>query len=59
MRKLFFLRNYHTFEKDTYRVIMQEDSEYYYVQIDLHISNELFKFHKSNNGVLFQVVERS
>lgn len=59
MLKLVFLKDYYTFNKDTYRVIMKEDSEYYYIQNDLHNSDELFKFHKSNNEVLFRVVERS
>ena len=55
MRKLVFLKSYHIFDKDTFRVIMVEDSECYYVQIKLN-SDELFKLPKRDNGVLFQVV---
>jgi hypothetical protein len=37
---------------------MAEDDHYYHVQIDLH-SLETVKFHKCDNGYIYQVVERS
>lgn len=37
---------------------MAEDNEYYYIQMDLHSNNELFRLTKRENGVWYQVVER-
>lgn len=63
MQKVKFLKDYlpgeYEFAKDSYRVIMAEDDDYYYVQVDLHSENELFRLNKNDNGVLFIVVERS
>jgi len=44
--------------KDSFRVILAEDSEYYYIQENLHTLDK-FRLTKRDNGVLFQVVERS
>jgi len=58
MQKIRFLKNFGYWSKDTYRVILGEDEEYYHVHVDLK-SLETVKFHKSENGKLFVVVERS
>jgi len=58
MLKVRFLKDFGSFKKDTYRVILNEDSENYYIQVNLH-TLETLKFPKSKNGVLFQVIERS
>lgn len=59
MQKVRFLQDFYTFNKDTYRVVMAEDNEYYYIQRDLQIDKELFRLTKRENGVIYQVVERS
>ena len=46
MQKVKFLQDIKMFKKDTYRVIMAEDPEYYHVQIDLN-SFDAIPFHKS------------
>ena len=58
MQKVRFLQDFSTFAKDSFRVILGEDGLFFQVQTDLH-SSESTLFHKSNNGVIFQVVERS
>jgi len=58
MQKVKFLKDFYTFDKDSFRVILAEDSEYYYVQENLHILDK-FRLPKRDIGVLFQVVERS
>jgi len=58
MRKVKFLKDFYTFDKDSYRVILAEDNEYYYIQENLHTLDK-FRLPKRDNGVLFQVVERS
>jgi len=58
MKKVRFLQDFYTFDRDSYRVILKEDSEYYYNQEHLHTLDN-FRLPKRNNGVLFQVVERS
>lgn len=58
MRKIRLLQDYLTFNKNSYRVIMAEDNAYIYVQENLHRSDQ-FRFNKSDNGVIFVVVERS
>ena len=32
MKKVKFLKDFYTFDKDSYGVILAEDSEYYYIQ---------------------------
>jgi len=58
MQKVRFLKDFDTFAKDSYRVILGEDDQYYFIQTDLH-SLETTHFHKSHNGISFIVVERS
>jgi len=58
MRKVRFLKDFYTFNKDSFRVILAEDNEYYYIQENLHTLDK-FRLTKRDNGVLFQVVERS
>ena len=58
MQKVRFLEDYESFKKDTYRVIMSETIDYYYIQTDLH-SLGVTRFNRSSNGVLFQVIERT
>ena len=58
MQKVRFLQDFYTFDKDSYRVILAEDGEYYYIQENLHTLDK-FRLPKRDNGVLFQVVERS
>jgi len=58
MYKVRFLKDFFTFNKDSFRVILAEDNEYYYIQENLHTLDK-FRLSKSDNGVLFQVVERS
>lgn len=58
MQKIRFLKNFGYWDKDSYRVILAEDEEHYYVQFNIH-TLETAKFHKSDNGKLFVVVERS
>ena len=58
IRKVRFLKDFNSFKKDTYRVIMEETALYYRIQVNLD-SDELYWIHKSDNGDLFQVVERS
>jgi len=58
MLKIRFLKDFGSFKKDTYRVILNEDNENYYIQVNLH-TLETLKFPKIKNGVLFQVIERS
>ena len=58
MRKVRFLKDFYTFDKDSFRVILAEDNEYYYIQENLHTLDK-FRLPKRDNGVLFQVVERS
>ena len=58
MKKVRFLKDFYTFDKDSYRVILAEDSEYYYIQENLHTLDK-FRFPKRDNGALFQVIERS
>ena len=58
MQKVRFLEDYGSFKKDTYRVIIGQNDEFYYIQINSD-SPETTLFHKSKNGSLFQVVERS
>ena len=58
MRKVRFLEDFYTFDKDSFRVILAEDSEYYHIQEHLHTLDK-FRLPKRDNGVLFQVVERS
>ena len=58
LRKVKFLKDFNSFKKDTYRVIMEETALHYRIQVNLD-SDELYWIHKSDNGVLFKVVERS
>jgi len=58
LRKVRFLKDFNSFKKDTYRVIMEETALHYRIQVNLH-SDELYWLHKSDCGVLFVVVERS
>jgi len=58
MQKVRFLQTVGTFEKDSFRVIMGENQYVYHVQLDLH-SLETKAFSKKDNGILYQVVERS
>jgi len=58
MQKVRFLQDFGAFAKDSFRVILGEDELFYQVQTDLHSCLSTL-FHKSNNGVIFQVVERS
>ena len=58
MQKVRFLKNFYTFDKDSYRVILAEDHEDYYIQMHLH-TLDTFRLPKRENGVLYQVVERS
>jgi len=58
MRKVRFLKDYKSFKKDTYRVIMEETALHCRIQVNLD-SDELYWLHKADCGVLFQVVERS
>jgi len=58
IRKVRFLKDFNSFEKDTYRVIMEETALHYHIQVNLD-SDELYWIHKVDNGVLYQVVERS
>ena len=58
MKKVRFLKDFYTFDKDSFRVILAEDNEYYYIQENLHTLDK-FRLPKRDNGVLFQVVERS
>jgi len=58
IRKVRFLKDFNSFKKDTYRVIMEETALHYRIQVNLD-SDELYWLHKADNGVLFQVVERS
>lgn len=58
MQKVRFLKDFNTFKKDSFRVILGEDNEYYHIQTDLHSLKTTY-FHKSHNGVSFIVVERS
>jgi len=58
MRKVRFIRDHGSFAKDSCRVIMGEDSEYYHIQLNLH-STESIELDKGYNGDLFQVIERS
>ena len=58
LRKVKFLKDFFTFDKDSFRVILAEDSEYYYIQENLHTLDK-FRLPKRDNGVLFQIVERS
>jgi len=57
MKKVRFLKDFYTFDKDSFRVILAEDSEYYYIQENLHTLDK-FRLPKRDNGILFQVVER-
>ena len=58
LRKVKFLKDFNSFKKDTYRVIMEETALHYRIQINLD-SDELYWLHKEDCGDLFQVVERS
>jgi len=58
MQKVRFLKDFFTFDNDSFRVILAEDSEYYHIQENLHTLDK-FRLPKRDNGVLFQVVERS
>lgn len=58
LQKVRFLKDYDTFKKDSYRVILGEDSEYYHIQENLHGLDQ-FRLAKKENGSLYQVVERS
>jgi len=58
IRKVKFLKYFYTFDKDSFRVILAEDNEYYHIQEHLHTLDK-FRLPKRDNGVLFQVVERS
>ena len=58
MQNVRFLEDYESFKKGSYRVIMSETVDYYYIQTDLH-SFGATRFNKSSNGVLFRVMERS
>ena len=58
MRKVRFLKDFNSFKKDTYRVIMEETALHYRIQVNLH-SDELYWIHKVDNGDIYQVVERS
>jgi len=58
LQKVRFLQDFHTFKKDSYRVILAEDELHYGVQINLH-SDEKYWLNKGYDGVLFVVVDRS
>ena len=58
IRKVRILKDFKSFKKDTYRVIMEETSLHYRIQVNLD-SDELYWIHKSDNGDIYQVVERS
>jgi len=58
LQKVRFLKDFNSFKKDTYRVIMEETALHYRIQVNLD-SDELYWIHKSDNGDLFVVVERS
>lgn len=58
MQKVRFLKDFNSFKKDTYRVILGETSDYYRIQFDLH-SYDVFGIHKCLIGDVYQVVERS
>jgi len=58
MRKVRFLKDFNSFKKDTYRVIMEETAFHYRIQVNLH-SDELYWIHKVDNGDIYQVVERN
>jgi len=58
MQKVKFLKDFNFFKKDTYRVIMEETTLHYRIQVNLN-RDELYWLHKADCGVLFQVVERS
>ena len=58
MRKVRFLKDFNSFKKDTYRVIMEETALHYRIQVNLD-SDELYWIHKSDNGDIYNVVERS
>ena len=53
-----FIKDFKSFKKDTYRVIMEETSLHYRIQVNLD-SDELYWLHKIDCGDLFVVVERS
>ena len=58
IRKVRFLKDFNSFKKDTYRVIMEETALHYRIQVNLD-SDELYWIHKSDNGDIYNVVERS
>jgi len=58
IRKVKFLKDFNSFKKDTYRVIMEETALHYRIQVNLD-SEELYWLHKEDCGDLFIVVERS
>ena len=58
MQKVRFLKDFESLTKDTFRVVMGETSDYYYIQLDL-CSYEVFGIHKCLNGDVYQVIERS
>jgi len=57
LHKIIFLQDFNSFKKDTCRVIMEETELHYRIQIKLD-SNELYWMHKSDNGIVYRVVER-
>jgi len=58
IRKIRFLKDFNSFKKDTYRVIMEETALHYRIQVNLD-SDELYWLHKSDNSDMFVVVESS
>ena len=58
MQKVKFLKDFNSFKKDTYKVIMEETALHYRIQVNLD-GDELYWLHKVDNGDLFVVVERS
>lgn len=62
MQKVKLLTDYkvdgYEFQKDTYRVIMDEDKYNYFIQTKLD-SNIWTAFSKLDDGCIYQVVERS
>jgi len=58
IRKVKFLKDFYTFDKDLFRVILAEDNEYYYIQENLHTLDK-FRLPKRDTGDIYQIVERS
>ena len=58
MRKVRFLKDFNSFKKDTYRVIMEETALHYRIQVNLD-GDKLYWIHKSDCEDIYQVVERS